>query len=187
MNSKANKIQKRNMKSNASAASGMEFETTHGAGFAPSWKPSNAGEFLLITPTPVIRQLPKKKGQKKPGNVIECIYHGGNSDNFYQGTSKKSTQVEVKEGDTVAVMLSHNLMADDSVAVDNGKGVILSQLSEYVIAKESMMKILFEGKIPIGGGRSVNQFITQAPKGFKIASMSSISQKQKEGPKQSKK
>lgn len=187
MNSKANKMQKRNMKSNASIANGMEFETTHGAGFAPSWKPSNAGEFILLTPTDVIRQLPKKKGQKKPGNVIEVIYHGGNSDNFYQGSGKKNTQVEVKDGDTVAVMLSHNLMADDSIAIENGKSILLSRLSEHVIESKAMMKILFEGKIAIGGGRSVNQFITQAPKGFKMAAMTHKSPIQKEGGKREKK
>ena len=149
-----------------------EFETTHGGGFAPSWKPKNAGEFILLTPTNQIKQLPKMKGVKKPGFVMQCVYLGGNSDNFYRGSGKKSEQVSVDSGEMIALMLSHNLYGDDTLAIEDDGEVRLSRLSEFALANAKPLKILFEGKVSIAGGRSVNQFITQAPKGLKLEAFS---------------
>jgi len=142
---------------------GFDFETTKTGGFAASWKPESEGETIIVTPTENIRQLPKKKGVKKQGSVMECIYRSGTSDNFYSG----KTQVELKNGETVNIMLSFNLMDELALAVESQGKVILSKLSKLVISEGSVMRLIFDGNVKIGGGRSVNKYTVQAPKGFK--------------------
>lgn len=143
-------------------------------GFAPLWKPEK-GDAIIVMPTAIhtFKSKKVKKGQKKKdaGKInfaLEAIFKGGSNAHFYTGSGSNSKEAEVSPGSIVAIGTSYNLMGEDKLAVEIAPGEArLSKLSQLIEEEGQAFKIVFNGKIPLGGGRSVNDFSCFAPKGFK--------------------
>ena len=152
-------------------ASGGEWESLS-TGFAPLWKPEE-GDTIFITPTavhPFRSAKGKKKGKKtnKINYALEAIFKGGNAGHFYTGSGTKSKEAVINVGDIVAVGTSFNLMGEDKLAVEVKLGEArLSRMATLIETEGQAFKIVFNGQIPLGGGRKVNDFSLFTPKGFK--------------------
>lgn len=158
---------------NASGGAGGEWEDVS-TGFAPLWKPE-AGDVIFITPVSVhtFKSKKAKKGEKKKdaGKInyaVECIFKGGSSAHFFTGAGKTNKEVSINPGDIIAIGTSYNLMGEDKLAVEVKVGEArLSRMADLIISEEQAFRVAFMGKVPIGNGRSVNNFTVQVPKGYK--------------------
>jgi hypothetical protein len=154
-------------------ASGGEWEDVS-TGFAPLWKPES-NDVVFITPVSVhpfkskkAKKDAKKKEAGKINYAVEAIYKGGSAEHFYKGSGASSQQVDIKLGDIVAIGTSYNLMGEDKLAVEVREGEArLSAMSVLIGENQQAFRISFNGKVKIGGGRSVNNFSVQVPKGFR--------------------
>lgn len=135
-------------------------------GLHPLWVPEK-DNVIFFLPKDVevfkVKKGSKKKNGAKPNFAIHGTFLGGETLNFFSGKNKPAT---VKQGDTVTLGSSHNLVgADKLIQIDEKSGTAsLSEMSEKVIAAKACFRIRFDGKISIGGGRTVNQFVVGVPK-----------------------
>lgn len=172
-------------KTNASNKSSLDWENVGGGGagaeweslstgFAPLWKPEK-GDAIIVMPTAIhtfkskkVKKGAKKKDVGKINYALEAIFKGGSNAHFYTGSGTNSKEAEVTPGSIVAIGTSYNLMGEDKLAVEIKPGEArLSKLSTLIEKEGQAFKIVFNGKIPLGEGRSVNDFSCFAPRGFK--------------------
>jgi len=147
------------------------YEVVSSGTFPPMWKPERDGEAILIMPGE-FRILTMKQGKKTKENAsMDCIFRGGSSESFFVGSGKASHQQAVSSGDFVTLPMSYNLMGENRLAVQEDEedisSIRLSALSRLSVEESKPLKIIFTGKAPIGGGRSVKGFTISAPAGFK--------------------
>lgn len=148
------------------------------SGFAPLWKPEK-GNAIIVLPIGVhaFKNKPAfvsgKKGKKdkeeiaKVNFAIECILRGGDVSNFFN----KDEAASVSIGDKVSLGSAHNLIGEDKLIVVDGAMAELSPMSKLLMEDKQAFRIVFNGKIKIANGRSVNNFIIQVPNGYKEKSV----------------
>lgn len=169
-------------KAKGSAANPTDWENTNAtdvtgewesasSGFAPLWKPEQ-GESVIVSVLSVegfkTKEKKKKKGEKgiftQPSFAISCILRGGSLANFYKN---KTTHADVKHGDNVTLGSSYNLCGEDKLVVVEGKTARLSKMALLLLKDKQTFRVVFNGKVPTDGARSVNDFTVQFPKGYK--------------------
>lgn len=149
-----------------------EWETTGGfSGFPPTWKPEKIGESVIGVPVDISSFLYGTKKKKKMIHNIKFLLRETNSKSFYTGSKKKKNakRVDVAIGDIISIPASVKLEGDEALYLDKGekKKAILSPLS-IQLEKESMAcKIVFNGRIDVGGPNKMKDFMLLIPKGFK--------------------
>lgn len=168
-------------KGTTSSASPLDWENASGGewedvstGFAPLWKPES-GDVIFVTPVSVhtfkskkVKKGTKKKDVGKINYALEAIFKGGSADHFFTGSGTNNKEVAIKPGDIVAIGTSYNLMGEDKLAVEVKEGEArLSAMAVLIGEEQQAFRISFNGKVQIGGGRSVNNFSVQVPKGFR--------------------
>ncbi len=156
-------------KKSQQAASATDWETVSTTGFPPMWKPVKRGEDVIITPTPQFRTMKIRKGGKgkvQENFAIECLFQGGSSDSFFSGKGSKA-KASIGKGDTISIPLSFGMLGQDKVAVIDANKPQLSALSKLVIKDKKQLRLIFDGKEPIGGGQTVKRLTIQAPAGYK--------------------
>lgn len=145
-----------------------EWETLP-TGFAPLWKPKE-GDTIQFTPKSVAAFKGKgavgKKGKGKINASCTAVLRGGKSI-FTTGGAKNQKEVSVKVGEDISVGLSFNMIGEDAIAVLEGNEYVLSPMSELLKKEGKSFRVRFDGKVPIGGGRSVNRYTIQVPNGFR--------------------
>lgn len=148
------------------SGNGNEWESASSGGFAPLWKPEH-GESIIFQPKEVHlfkTKKGKKNNNKTPSYAITGVLVGGSIANFYSG---KGDATDVKHGDMVTVGSSYNLCAEDKLIVIEKSGARLSKMTELLLDDNKAFRIVFNGKVKTDGGRSVNDFTVQFPKGYK--------------------
>ncbi len=138
-----------------------DWETLSTGGFAPMWKPTREGEDVIFIPLSA-KVMPPIKGQKESATV-ECELTGGASKSFFVRDVKRG----VANGERFVIPLSYNLMGEDLLGVHEKKHARLSKLANFLLSKRISMRIRFDAKIKIKGGRHVKQFTVQVPKGVR--------------------
>jgi hypothetical protein len=128
------------------------------SGLSPLWKPKE-GDTIIFQPDAVHQFKETKKNKKKKGAkanfAIEGVLLGGTF-NAVQGT--------VKVGDRCTLGSVYNFIGEDRLITEQGE---LSPMSIKLKKANAGFKIRFDGKISIGGGRTVNQMDIAVPKGFR--------------------
>lgn len=152
-----------------------EWETTGGfSGFPPTWKPERIGESVVGVPVDISSFLYGKKKKAKMIHNIHFLLRETNSKSFFSGSKKKKNikRVDVAIGDIVSIPASVKLEGEEALYLDKGekKKAVLSPLS-IKLEKESMScKVLFNGRIDVGGPNKMKDFMLLIPKGFKAKS-----------------
>lgn len=148
---------------NAEQNGGENWESLS-TGFSPLWKPEK-GNAIVVLPTGVHAFKIKKNAKVKTASyAIECILKGGSLGNFYNG---RGEAVSVAVGDSVTVGSSYNLVGEDKLVVIEKKIVRLSRMTDLLAKDNQAFRIVFNGKVKLEGGRSVNDYTMQVPKGYK--------------------
>lgn len=162
MTRKSNKSYSRAVRQTRSKNNQEDWEQISTGGFAPMWKPEDAGEDVIFIPLSARIIPPAKK--RKESAAIECELTGGSSDSFYSRDVKKG----VANGERFVIPLSYNLNGDDKLGTHEKKKASLSRVSQWLLANRQSMRIVFDGKVK-GGQGTVKQFSIYLPKGVREA------------------
>ena len=152
--------------------SANEWETTGGfSGFPPVWKPEKLGETLIGVPVGISSFLYGKKKKAKMIHNVQFLLRETNSKSFFTGSKKKKNikRVDVAIGDIVSIPASTKLEGEESLYLDKGekKKAVLSPLSVRLEQESLACKIVFNGRVDVGGPNKMKDFMVLIPKGFK--------------------
>jgi hypothetical protein len=154
------------------STSANEWETTGGfSGFPPTWKPEKLGESVIGVPVDISSFLYGKKKKAKMIHNIQFLLRETNSKSFFTGSKKKKSikRVDVAIGDIISIPASVKLEGEEALYLDKGekKKAILSPLSIKLESESVACKVVFNGRIDIGGPNKMKDFMLLIPKGFK--------------------
>jgi hypothetical protein len=146
-----------------------EWENTGGfSGFPPLWKPEKVGESIIGVPIEIKSNLFGKGKKAKMVHNINFLLRETNSKSFFTGSKRKKNikKVDVAIGDIISIPASAKLRGEESIYVEKGKKAVLSKLAVRLEEKSMAMRIVFNGRIDVGSGNKMKDFLVQIPKGF---------------------
>ncbi len=141
-----------------------EWESQSSSGFPPLWKPQKVGEFVVGVPI----EVKSNKYGKQMLHNINFLLRDTNSLSFFSGSKKKKTEkvIKVATGDLVSIPHCYKLTGEKLVTVERGKNITLSPMAQGLSEDSQSMRIVFNGRIALGGKNDMKDFIVQTPKGF---------------------